>query len=301
MASYKGYQKPLSGQKIDWTHPLARGLTACYAAQPGNILLRDLTGNRQNDLINNNGVALINTVSPQQYPWDVLTTAYPQSGNVGNSMNPSALFVSGSSQYLSGTGQGLHTGNIDWTLYFWVNPTSIAAQMMFAANVGAANADREFQLYSVGSGSDWSGVKCDWWIDGAGHVGSVNTPGTFLTVGHWCTWFLWHDAGSGTINLQGYDPEIAGNVGTIYSAAAVGGNSGAGTFTLGKQGDVGGLYLSGIMDNVQVRKRVLSQDERTYLARNPYCFFNESPILRRYYAAPSAPVAVSRSFAAIIG
>lgn len=298
MASYKGYQKPLPGQQIDWTHPLARALTACYAAQRGNILMRDLTGNKQNDLANNNGVSLVNVLSPGQYPWDPLTTVYPQGGNVGNALNPSAQFVGASSQYLSGTGLGVRTGNIDWTIYFWLHVTSIAAQMMFAAIVGAANADREFQIYSAGGGN--SAIHVDWWTNATGSTGNAQTADTLLTPGHWLIAFCWHDAGAGTINLQCYDPEIAGNVGAIYSGAAVGGNIGAGTFTLGKQSDVGTMYLNGIMDNVQIRKRVLTLNERTYLARNPYCFFNQGN-LQRSFVAPAAPAATAHSFAAIVG
>lgn len=282
--SYRGYSKPLAGMQIDWGHPLSRGLVACYAAQPGNILHTDLARGRANDLVNNNGATLVNLPFP-----------YPGGGQA---INPICRLTAASTQYLSGVNnpQDLCTGNIDWTLYMWVMPASAPNGSLIAAKVGAANADREFQIIAQADNS----CTIYWWTNAVGGSANVSIGGVALAAGQWAILFAWHDAGANTINMQSYNPLLSFNVGTLVSQAATGGNVGAAAFTLGRQSDLVGTYFDGYIDNVQIRKRVLTQDERTLLARQPYCFFAR-PSYKKYIIGSTSTPALARSFPIIMG
>lgn len=274
------FQTPLMGAEIDWGHPLTRNLVACYPLWGADL---EMDYARRGNNLTNNGRASVSGVSGDSV---VLGTS---KAFVGNSCH----FVAASTQYLSGSGSNpdLQTGNIDWTISFWISSGPL--NHMLVAKLGAANASREYQIYMGGVGNNF--IVMDWWLNATGSTANVLGTGAMSSV-NWALAFVWHDAKANNINIQTFHAATR-TYSTIATTAATGGNTGTATFTIGRQSDLVGTYFGGNLANIQIRKQVLTLQEREWLFAEPYPFFRRP--VPRVYSIPAA--ATSRSFAVIVG
>jgi len=161
-----------------------------------------------------------------------------------------ANFVSANSEYLSrADNTALSVGDIGFTFCGWFylssktgNPTAISKGSSEYAIRYATTPDR-FQ-FSIYDGSTSNAVNAN----------ALGSPGT-------STWYFvcaWHDADNNTINIQV-------NAGTTNSTAhSTGVADGAAVFTISSL--IGtSQYWAGLIDEVAFYKRVLTDDERSWL------------------------------------
>lgn len=147
----------------------------------------------------------------------------------------------------------LSTGDIDFTIAFWVQFESLAATADLVSKFLTTGNQREYiVLYSSGS-TQFSFVVS---ATGSSTTGTVNasTFGTPTTA----TWYFvvaWHDSAANTIN-------ISVNAGTADSTShSTGVFDGTAAFTLGARDGSLGTPLDGLLDEVGFWKRVLTGDE----------------------------------------
>lgn len=178
-------------------------------------------------------------------------TVLSATGKIGTA----ADFEVTNSEYLSITDNtDLSTGDIDFTLAFWVQLESKSANMFFPTKQAGAGS-REFNTqYNSTADRFRFGVSND-------GTATVNVDANALGSPSTATWYfivVWHDATANTINIQVND-------GTVNSTSHTTGvfNSTA-AFTIGATA-VPASYHDGLIDNVYFWKRVLTTDERTAL------------------------------------
>jgi RHS repeat-associated protein len=182
------------------------------------------------------------------------TVAYT-SGVLGNS----ADFESGNSEFLELTdNSSLSSGDVDLTIAAWVKLESKGAEEIIVSKFDAGFSNAEYAL--------WYEAPSDRFCFRI-YKASTNTPvGTQCAnalgspaVGVWYYLVGWHDASADTVNIQV-------NNGVINSSATTGApEDTSSSFRIGARNTAEVAYFDGLIDEVAVYKRVLSDGERSWL------------------------------------
>lgn len=182
--------------------------------------------------------------------------AYTQPvGAVGNAVT----LVSASSQYMARNSEALlQMGDIDFTLCAWAKFTgAVAANEIFGKDNNVAG-QREYNL-------NYSTVSNVFMITAfrAGDT-QIFGPATAFgaaSVGVWYFVVGWHDAAANTLNIQVNNSAVTSTAtgGSLQAA------SGA-QFQIGaRQYSTSRIFWNGDIDQAMIWKRILTEDERTYL------------------------------------
>lgn len=167
----------------------------------------------------------------------------------------------GSTQYLSKTNDAkLQTGDIDFTVWGWMNLSSYPTGVNFGAIAGKyylTGDQREYVVIVNASGVPIFYIS----PDGTSGTAANISWGTAIPVNTWAFVVAWHDATANTINIQVND-------GTAQSTAhTTGAYSGTGAFSIGAY--AGGTYpFPGRIDDVGFIKRTLTDAEKTAIFYN---------------------------------
>jgi hypothetical protein len=164
-------------------------------------------------------------------------------------INSAAQFTRANSESLSRLDNtDLSTGDIDFTLSFWVNFASQPGTEVIAMKGDDTGGTHEYSIFQTGSTIKFI----------VQNTAANVVVGSGLANATWYHIVAWHDSVNNQIG-------IALNAGTPVTAAYSGGiTDGTAGFRLG--GDNNGTrYLDGLMDEVGFWKRVLTSGERTSL------------------------------------
>lgn len=176
-------------------------------------------------------------------------TATFNTGLIGNAV----YLASASSQTLSiADNAALSTGDIDFTIAFWVWMTNKDTTFVVLGKGNNFGPDEieHVVLYNTAIDRFRFGVENYTGIISADSFGAVPT-------GQWMCLIVWHDATANTVNIQVND-------GTVDSASYSGGVTDTGqAFRIGADNEPG-LFFNGRVDNVNFAKRVWTTGERTY-------------------------------------
>ncbi len=177
-----------------------------------------------------------------------------------------AQFTAANNEYLiRGDNATLSTGDVDFTIAFWVRLDSKATLQNFVSKTGSN--DREYTVYYYPSSDRFEGIVSstgNTWDGAAIQANNLGSP----AIGVWYFIVFWHDSILDTVNIQV-------NNGAVNSANWVSGvRDGVASFVLGADnGGVGG-YLNGRIDGVGWWKStpggggVLTQAQRDMLWNN---------------------------------
>lgn len=150
----------------------------------------------------------------------------------------------------------LTTGDIDFTIALWVNSDVQSITRDFFSKW-----DNSSQLEFI-VGYNNSNDRIRFVIRNAADTASVTVNADNLGSPSTDTWYFivaWHDATANTLNIQV-------NNGTVDSVSHSGGvnQEAAKELTVGSRGTTGSQY-DGLIDEISFWKRVLTDDERTWL------------------------------------
>jgi len=242
-------QKPILGEKINFAHPLAQGLVACWIMNEG-------CGNKIYDLSENRNVGTLSNAS-----W----TLYE---------NGSALDFNDTNSSVEIEDNDNLDGYAEMSWSFWVIPRDIAEDTVgFVTKYDAVNGKRswavrqaetnnEIQLFISGDGTTFAHVESSGFnlIDDAlTHIVVVKkgTVGYFYKNGQFIS--------------------SAGGLASIIYAGSEG-------VAIGRYRAV---FFDGLIDNVQIYNRALTPDEAQQLYYEPYAMFEHIVTYLFGEAAPS--------------
>ncbi len=244
------HQKPLLGRQINWAHPLAKGLVACWVFNEGS-------GNKVYD------------IASHRYDLDFVNGPVWSPGENGHSV----LFDDGDSEYL-GRGDGL--GFTDWpiTISCWFNSDAALNQsLMTIGDLDASNdielrlrdpADSDIIIYieDQGGGLEFAGTSSNW---------SLNT--------------LHHACGVIESDVKRSVYLDAGNKGTDIDN--IGWPTGVDNTTIGatRYASTISQHMSGRIDLPMVWNRALTDDEVEWIYREPYAMFQQNRV--RWFSIPA--------------
>ncbi len=164
-------------------------------------------------------------------------------------------FAAASSQYLThASNASFVTGDIDFTVAGWVNPTTTGSFPVIANKGWAGSGStREWILYINGT------PQFEFSVEKADGSGSAAVQwGTGPSTSTWYHVVAWHDS----VNNQLC---IAVNNGTpVTSSYSAGVSTGTGAFQLGRS-EGQSIFWNGLIDEFGFWKRVLTSGERTSL------------------------------------
>jgi hypothetical protein len=165
-----------------------------------------------------------------------------------------------------GDNAALSTGDIDFTIAFWINVDSLGANRYCVSKVGYANGQGEFLVGVADTNVLFFRVYDGTWATAVGYVAAA-TQGA-ISTGNWYFVVAWHDSVANTVNIQV-------NAGTVDSAATTGavGDSTASLFigAVGSNETGGGNFTDGRIGPTMFWKSagggggVLSAAQRTAL------------------------------------
>lgn len=164
-------------------------------------------------------------------------------------INTARQFTRANSEFLNHTSNSdLQTGDIDFTIAFWINLDSQPGTEVVVMKGDDVGGTHEHGCFQTGSNMKFS-VE-----NGSGSA----TDGTTLSNGTWYFVVVWHDSVNNQVG-------ISVNDNTPTTSAYSGGITAAGSnFEVG--GDVNGSrYVDGRIDEMGFWKRVLTSGERTQL------------------------------------
>jgi len=157
------------------------------------------------------------------------------------------------------TEAALETGDIDFTVAFWLKLETNATNMYILGKWVEPGVDREYLFYLDGAAGAASRIK--FYVSEDGNLSTFEAADA-LGRPAVDTWYLvvgWHDSVANTLNIQVND-------GVVDSQAyALGVKVGAGDFVIGNRHGGAGGELDGVVDEVGFWKRILTGDERTAL------------------------------------
>lgn len=169
-----------------------------------------------------------------------------------------AISLNGSNQYVIGTTNGAlaFSGSFSWSV--WANPSALSGQQILVSKWSSTG---EYDLFYDNNVHQWL-----FYISDSGnvshHVGVSATP----TLGNWYHITAWFDAPGQTVNLA-----IEGVGTNSVSTGAVTVGDKAQLFWIGAEQN--SLFWNGLIDEVGVWNRVLTDDERLSL----YCSARSYP------------------------
>lgn len=177
-------------------------------------------------------------------------------GSAAGKVNNARDFESGNSEYFAHTSNSdLQTGDIDFTLSFWVNAESLSGFPVIGkkGNENSPTVNDEWVLFynggssrfvfGVTSGTSQGSVSAD-------NFGAASTATWYFIV-------VWHDSVNNEIGIS-----VNGTVNT--QSHSIGANAGTSDFEIGSSVSQG-LYWDGLIDEVGFWKRTLTSQERSDL------------------------------------
>jgi hypothetical protein len=257
-------QKPFRGIQLNRTHPLSKGLVACY-------LFNEMTGETVFDLSGNgNNGTLENGVA-----W-------------GNGR----LKFDGVDDYVLDSGFNINFSSFSFGA--WVKFDDDYRQPVIVGGDGSGSGDRPIDIF-LGTGSART-IFVDTRIDSADY--SQSNSGVIPTLGQWYHIVGVYD-GEMSIYINGVlkAGQTGGN-GTNGADGTDGLKIGEGTNLYGW----GNTFFNGSIDSVRIYNRALPAEEVTWLYREPYAMFEPSfnPALL-YPAAPPVGAIMNQFQRANIG
>ena len=203
-------------------------------------------------------------------------------GSAAGKINTARDFEQSQSEsFYTASNASLETGDIGFTISFWVKHETVQSIQFYVNKSGVATADREFAAYYT------TGQFAFFVYDSGNNIKQV-LSGVSGSTTNWQHVVAWHDPDANIIG-------IAVNNGTPATASHTTGVRVTNyEFELGAR-RAQNFFLDGLLDEVGFWKRVLTADERTalYNAGNglSYDSFGGGgiiPILRQHYAAMGA-------------
>lgn len=244
--------KPPAGARVDWSHPLARGLVAYWPFNEGS-------GRRAAELVNGNAAVLLNLTG----------TARGWSGGAGGTCGE---FVAASSQYAEAPShRAMEFGTGPYTLSAqFQTPNPVLNRNLLARDLGAGGALGYWRV-RIGDG-----LAMRFQMDTGSVVGATPVAANSL-YRVTCTRSA---GGVGTIYLNGRtDGTATGLTSTATSGAPLQFSTFVG----------GGEYLDSKIGWVAMHNRCLSPQEARMLAADPYGFLLPPGSSRSWFLAGSSP------------
>ena len=232
------FLKPFRGARLNRTHPLARGLVACYLMNEGG-------GNQIFDLTGNGDIGLLNVGSPT---WET-------------GRNGPALSFDGTNDAVTLPELTGLTDQI--TISVWINTTAFAASEGYALATSAGT-----EPYQLGVQNGIGKIRLD--ATGNGII-DFDSGDTFSSItvndGLWHNLLFTYDGANLKLFVDGVqDGQVAltGNVSPFN------------THFIGQRSD-GSVKWNGLADFPLFFNRALSASEVSWLYREPYAFI-ERPL-----------------------
>ncbi len=244
------HQKPLLGRQINWAHPLAKGLVACWVFNEGS-------GNKVYD------------IASHKYDLDFNNGPIWAPGKLGHSI----LFDDGSSEYLARAGAVLTGAPITVSLWFVTDSNTTGQTMLALTQQAGGNFNDMFHL-SI------SEVTNDiYWQARTG----PSTAFTNIKSGVPITENVWHQAVG--ISASAIDHRVlydGGNKNTDNTSRAVTGltHTQVGVIEHGTGGGTFTNYMSGKIDLPTIWNRALTDDEVEWIYREPTAMFQQNRVRR---------------------
>jgi hypothetical protein len=171
-------------------------------------------------------------------------------GSATGKISNAGDFVAANSEYLSvANNASLQTGDIDFTIAFWVYFDSLTANIIASKRDGSGS---EYQIYMGGSSP--------YRIKFAVFNPSLSVvEDTSLGTPSLSTWYFivcWYDSAANTLNIQS-------NNGTVVTATGI--SPPSTTTARFNIGEAVGFYMNGRIDEFGFWKRILTSSERTEL------------------------------------
>lgn len=189
---------------------------------------------------------------------NLLTDMNTVTGNPGIIEN-AAQFTSATTEYLTiASNSNIQTGDIDFTFNFWAYMDTKPATVSWLIKYAASSGNYDYQMFYTSATDRWQMA-----VARATDSAQVVTANTFGAVSL-STWHMvtgWHNANADTVNL-------AINAGAPDSAATGGALQAAGTANFYLGGFAAANNANGRMCEVGFWKRVLTQQERSWLYNN---------------------------------
>ncbi len=203
--------------------------------------LEEASGNRA-DEVGGNTLADVNTVTQA-------------AGIVGNA----SLHALAGVEYLSiGDNAALSTGDIDFTISYWIYFISLTATQQIITKWNSTGNDREYACNYDGDPNNRFQLVVDSAGDGVTSSTIVANSFGAPPSGQWIHVVCWHDSVANTINIR------INNGATDSGAHSAGLSDQAADFRIGALGDASGP-IDARMDAVGFWKKVLSEAEHNQL------------------------------------
>ena len=253
------HQKPLLGRQINWAHPLARGLVACWLFNEGS-------GNKVYD------------IASHKYDLDFINNPIWSPGKFGHSI----LLDDGDSEHLGFSGQIIT--DYPFALAAWFN-TDNNTDRQHIISFGDASANVEFAALEIENDAGDDVVHCE--IRQIDATTSVST----LTEFSLNTWHfalvnfistsnrnIFLDAGGKATNTA------SENFPSLYDLVSIG--------SLNRLTPI--RYFSGKIDLPMIWNRTLTDNEVEWLFREPTAMFQQNRA--RWFSIAAPPVGDGQAF-----
>ena len=237
------HQKPLLGRQINWAHPLAKGLVACWVFNEGS-------GNKVYD------------VASRRYDLDFFNSPTWIPGRNGDAV----FFVKGDSEYLEISSV---TFAEPLTVMGWFRTDDTTSfGMIWCSAVAASTSERLMIQYRGDVGGDPLELNADGGVAAAAQTGNGFSSNVWH---HFCGILAANN--NRTIYL---DADIA-NKGSDTGARGV---YTPDRMAIGRECGSTPYYYDGSIDHVMIWNRVLTEDEVIWHYREPYAMFIVSVVAR---------------------
>lgn len=250
-----GLRKPTK-PKVDWSHPINRGLVACWPITPnaaGAPLIQDIAGQRH------------------------FTTS---SGGISDAkFGGTTIKYNGSTQFSSAPAAKDQMSNLaQVTISFWINHFSAQIGRVFTYATGGfrltvSNTDTMAFLHSFGTTNL-----------------SRTTSNSTLSENVWhhvvCTWPGGLTAANCHIYIDGVEPSYSSSIDGVGASV----DDSGGAIFFGASSAVPANVFNGALENVRIYNRVISASEIQRLFREPWAGIIDRSEAIFYHKGGSAPV-----------
>jgi len=267
-----GYWKPELGRQINWAHPLAKGLVACWIMNEGG-------GDKIFDLSGNGNVGTLTNMTPAT-DW--------VGGKYGH-----ALDFDGDDDYVN-CGDIAFTTKISIVATLWCNTLRDWNVIIDKSSTAVVNNDLSIRLSLDDSAPQKLRFKL--WADGNVAIGDVFSNSEFPTQ-QWVHVVATYKSGSAMrlyLNGVKQTDEDTGASGTIDDSAF--------PVIIGEHvASANPVVWDGPISDVRLYNRTLSADEVMSLYREPYAMFEEVPIWMYYSPAVGAVAPTGVLYGSLVG
>lgn len=240
-------QVPVGNLAVDWSHPLAAGLVACYV--PGVMRGRDLTGNLAHDLVNVGGSSVLK--SSADGPALYVPSAAANGGFYSNSLPSSDPLITATTRTMFFRFRNITPDTTNEPYWFSVNYDNAAGSPFTLSGIypGAGGT-------TLGLGTNQNGIAAANTL--AGFTSSKISIAATFNVG---------------TAMEGFADGVS--LGTIATTGAAPTAGATANIQLG--GEVGYAHSSEAEFSVAYYwTRLLSSSDILYLHLNPYCLLRQA-------------------------